>query len=467
LDKYIAPSVSVAAINRFCEKMREENCEIHTLQIYKDGRLMVRMSFPPYSCTDTPEVYSLSKTFTAAVVGIASDRGYLSADDYVLKYFPEIKTDCEYFHRMKIKHVLSMNTGHARCVMPEMAFSENAANGFFSVEPEFEPGTHFTYNSGATCLLGMIVSRATGMDFFDFASANLFYPLGIHNVSWGCCHDGSCQCGTGLHISSDDISKLFLMYLGGGIYNGKRILSEEWINESTLPISDTSANRKRDNSVGYGYQLWMNSQDGYRGSGSFGQLGIVLPARNAVVVITSMVSDMQVELDGISELMDDLERNGNEESKDYSFPPHGKIDLPDVNNIYKLSENAQGFETLHLTVDEDGVSMHFSYRDNFGYRDKSIVTLNSGNGRWLESSFSAQCMTSFITEIMPDYIPEKLRVASCVESFDGKLVLCMRYLTNPHTEYYNISYNDDELDIYVSDGIRSEEKRRICGKRIK
>ncbi|MBR5453874.1 MAG: serine hydrolase [Clostridia bacterium] len=462
MDKYIAPSVSVAAVNRFYKKMAEKHCEIRTLQIYKDGELMVRIAQPPYSCTDNPEVYSLSKMFTSTVVGIASDMGYLSSDDYVLKYFPEIKTDCEYFHKMKIKHVLSMNTGHENCVMSKMSFSDDAVAGFFSVEPKFEPGTHFTYNTGATCLLGIIVSRATGMDFFDFAVANLFYPLGIHNIRWSRIKDGSCLCGAGLHISSDDICKLCLTYLNKGVYNGRRILSEEWINEASQPISDSTGNGTEDWSSGYGYQLWMNSRDGYRGDGAFGQLGMVLPQHNAIIAVQAVVGDMQTEVDGVMELLESFDMPEVEEADDYSFPPMAKVEgLPNVDMIYKLEENPQGFGVVHLTVNEDGVKLAFS---DFDY---NVATVNCGNGQWLKSSFIAKNMTSFITELMPTDIPEPLRAAGCVKSNDDKLVLCLRYLSNPHIEDYNISYNDDEIEIYVSLGMRNDETRTLKGQRIK
>ena len=461
MDKYIAPSVSVAAVNRFYRKMKEKDCEIRTLQIYKDGELMVRIAQPPYSCSYAPEVYSLSKMFTSTVVGIASDLGYLSSDDYVLKYFPEIETDCEYFHKMKIKHALSMNTGHAECIMAKMSLSDDAVKGFFSVEPQFEPGTHFTYNTGATCLLGIIVSRATGMDFFDFASAHLFHPLGIHNIRWSRIKDGNCMCGAGLHISSDDISKLCLTYLNNGVYGGKRILSEEWIKEAAQPISDSTGNGTEDWSSGYGYQLWINYRDGYRGDGAFGQLGMVLPDHNAVIAVQAVVSDMQTEVDGVMELLESFDSTDKEEPEDYAFSPCEKVALHEADMIYRLDKNNPGFGTAHLVSGENGVSLSFSDAEG------NIVTINAGNGCWLESSFVAKNMTTFLTDLMPVDIPEPLHAVSCVKSSGDKLVLCLRYLSNPHIEEYNITFDEDSLDIYVALGIRHEEDRHITGKRIK
>lgn len=459
MDKYIASSANVAAVNRFYKKMKKHGYEIRTMQIYKDGELKLRIAQAPYSCSYATEIYSLSKTFTSTVVGIAADKGFLSPEDNVLKYFPEIETDNEYFHKMKIKHVLSMNTGHEACVMPHMSLSDDAVKGFFSVPPTREPGSYFTYNTGATCLLGIIVSRATGMDFFDFAAENLFYPLGIHNAYWSRCKDGSCMCGAGLHISSDDILKLFRMYLNKGIYSGKRILSESWIDAASSKVSDNEHNGTKDWASGYGYQIWLQENGGYRGDGAFGQLGLVLPQYNAVAVVQAVVGDMQTEVDAVIDLIKELDAPSDEEADDYSFPANEKLcDLPKVDLIYKLDENVQGFGTAHLIINEEGASISFSDKD------KHIITLNAGNGCWRESSFRAKNMCPVITELMPTDIPESIRSVACISRDDSKLVFNLRYLTTPLNENYNISYSEDELDIYISLGIRNEESRHIKGK---
>ncbi len=463
MDRFISSRLSSDAVNKFFDRTRELNCEIHTLQIHKDGELLVRIAQDPYSCSDTPEVYSLSKMFTSTVAGIASDMGLISTEDPVLKYFPEIETDNRYFKMMKIRHVLSMNTGHDHCVMPLMSQSDDAARGFFSVEPKFEPGTHFEYNTGATCLMGIIISRASGRDFFEFACEHLFFPMGIRNVHWCRCKDGSCLCGTGLHISSDDISKVLLMYLSNGIYNGRRILSENWIKEASAPISDTVGNGTEDWAAGYGYQLWMNYRDGFRGDGAFGQLGMILPKRNAVIAVQALAGDMQTEIDACMDLLDSADSgDGKRTDDEYAYAPFEKaLDDFTADAVFDLEPNGKDFTAAWVHVG-DGIAA-VTFRDT----DGKTLTLNAGSGKWLRSSFFAREMTSIITSIMPDDIPEQIETAACYKLEDGKIVICVRFLSCPHTEYYNITMTDDSLEIFISQGMREDRTRQIRGRKVR
>ena len=76
--QFIDKSVNTEALSRFFNKMKENDCDIHTFQVYQGGKRLVRMSLPPYSCDDVRENFSLSKTFAATVVGRAADMGLLS-----------------------------------------------------------------------------------------------------------------------------------------------------------------------------------------------------------------------------------------------------------------------------------------------------------------------------------------------------------------------------------------------------
>lgn len=453
---FIHEKINKEALNIFFDRMTKSNNEIHNIQIYINNECMLRYAQIPYTCTDVREVYSLSKTFTSTVVGIASDMGLLSVEDYVLDFFPEIETENKYFKMLKIKHVLSMNTGHERCVMSEMRLAENSVEGFFSVEAKFEPGTHFTYNTGATCLLGAIINRVTGKHFFDFACEKLFYPLGIYDISWSKCHDGNCQCGTGLHISNDDIIKLGLMYYNNGIYNGKRILSEEWIKSATSAISDNSQNGTHDWSSGYGYQIWVNEKDGFRGDGASGQLCVVAPKYNAVVAVQAMCSNMQDELDGIFELLENIEDN-KDSIVEWNFEPlpFKKIENK-IDKIFKLDNNPADLRTLHITLNNDILKLSFS--DGNG-----IQTILAGNGKWIKSEFFAKHMIPTLFTIMTTEYYEKIKTIGSFKTEDGKIIMCVRYSINPHTEYFEIEISEEKLKLDILSNYRTEELKHFTG----
>ena len=113
-------------------------------------------------------------------------------------------------------------------------------------------------------MLSEIVRKYTGMTMYDFLSQRLFAPLGIAGTHWNAFADGNSQGAVGLHASADDIAKLGLLYLNKGVYNRKRMLSENWVETATKAWSDNSATGTPDWTAGYGFQFWRNAREGFR-----------------------------------------------------------------------------------------------------------------------------------------------------------------------------------------------------------
>ena len=155
-----------------------------------------------------------------------------------------------------------------------------------------EPGTHWLYNTGNVQLLSAIVKKTTGLYLHEFAEKYLFGPLKIENTIWNADPSGyTCAGGSdgGLRIKSRDLAKLGCLYTNDGIWEGQRIVSEEWIEQSTTKYITTREDR------GYGY-LWhvyrRKHNDGefdcYYHTGSGGHILMVLPELNLVIVMNSV-----------------------------------------------------------------------------------------------------------------------------------------------------------------------------------
>ena len=461
MEWLIDPAVNQNALNRFFDGMNRENYEVHTLQIYKGGRQILRLAQEPYSCTDAREVYSLSKMFASTVVGIAVDKGLVCVEDKLVDIFGR-EDASEKFSHMKLRHLLSMNTGHDRCVMPDMCYAESSVEAFFGIEPVYEPGTHFTYNTGASCMLCSVVEKVTGTDFFDFACENLFYPLGITNVSWNRCLDGVCCGGVGLHVSNDDIMKLGLMYSNGGVYQGRRILSESWIREASSYVSDNSANGSPDWCSGYGYQIWLNSRDGYRGDGAFGQLCMILPKHDMVVAVQAIGNDMQSEIDHLFELLDDL-IGESDAGTVYSFASlAGDRELPTVDAVYRLEKNPADFRTVWIRSGGNEVQAAFS-------DGGEIQTVTAKAGCWTMNRCAAKNMTPTLYGLEPTAHREQITVAASCAQLGEKTVICQRYRNNPHTEHMEITFRDDQIRIEFTDPsgrvLRPDNMRVLVGRK--
>ena len=433
---------SFDAVNRFFRKQKDCRNEIHCIEIYEKGSLILRTSQHPYSCEDKRELYSLSKTFTSTSIGIAQDMGLLNVEERIVGIFPDKcpETISENLEKMKVKHVLSMNTGHKACVMPKMCFADDCAKAFLAQDVDFEPGTHFTYNTGATCMLGAILERKSGMSLFDFAQKYLLSPLGIEGSYWNTVKDGTAEAGVGFQASCDDILKLGILYLNKGEYNGKRIVSEKWVKEATKPVSDNSSNGNPDWCSGYGYQIWINSRGGYRGDGAFGQLCMVFPKEERVVAIMANCEDMQKEIDGVLEL---LKENFDKAEVPDEFPTLRKCDKKDypfMNEKVSLAENPMEFESVFLGYEGDNLAIKFSDGKN-----EQIIL--AGNEEYVRSSYRAKWRKPKLVGMMRADFEETINTAACFGANDEGLEIFVRVLSCPNCEIIKIYELEGKLNI--------------------
>ena len=432
----VSPEVNNEALTGFFEAMKQRNREVHTLQIYRGGKKLLRVAMAPYSCTDSRENYSLSKTFTATVAGIAVSQGLLDLHDSLAGILG-VKGLSPRCAAMTLEHALSMNTGHAEDAIRRMGNAEDAVSAFFSVEPEYEPGTHFTYNSGATCMVAAAVEKASGMSFFDYACENLFYPMGITDVSWDRVADGHCVGATGLHICNDDILKLGLLYAGKGVYQGRRYLPEAWIERATSPVSDNSSSDLPDWKNGYGYQVWLNARDGYRGDGAYGQLCLVLPGHDMVVAVQGSIGGMQGEMDEVFRLIDQICQPSGRPAP-LAFPTLESEELGSLSGQWHLDPNFAGIQTVRLVTEGDRVRLTFG--DGF-----ALQTLEAAVGTWTENRLMVRNMTPSHMCWISYAEKKEIRVAACCARQGDVLQIQLRHHTNPHAEVYEFRTEGDRL----------------------
>ncbi len=470
---YLSPRASRTAMNRFLSNFRENGEELHTFLMYENDALVAKIAPAPYATTDKREIYSLSKSFCSTAVGFLIDEGKLSEDDRIVDLFPEYcPTEIsENLSKMKLSNVMSMNTGHESCVMPKMVRAGedfgDTVRAFLAQPVVYEPGTHFAYNTGATCLLSCIVEKISGMKLLDFLSRKLFMPLGITDVRWNQVNGGQNEGGCGIHVSCEDIAKLGLLYLHKGEWMGRKLLSDHWVETATSPISDNSCNGTPDWCAGYGYQFWVNAREGFRGDGAFGQLCVVLPERRIVFALQTELGNMQNELDLLMELAEHI-HDADDDTADLCLPqyPAAKSARKTAgfeHTFYRLNENPMGFTGLYTAynTEKDTYDVIFS-------NGCDQYVLSAGDGHWAESTLIAPMMKPKLVDLMSAKRPERLRIAASYEASEGSVTLRLRYLNCPHRIAAVLCANGDDISVsFDARGLMPGESVLLTGTRCR
>lgn len=291
--------INEEALLSLIDKLESNEC--HSVMIVRHGKVAVEGWWKPYRKDLVHVLYSLTKSFTSTAVGFAVQEKKLTVDDYVLSFFPDVlpSTPCEKMTKLRIKHLLSMNTGQLKSpefgwdpkglTDKERKLDEDHLRNCLSSYVEQEPGSLFVYNNAASFLLSAIITKVSGMGVKDYLQARLFEPLGIKDVYFESDSAGYDAGAFGMHLTTENIAKFGLFLLNRGKWGDKQLLFPEWIDEATSKHSDNSkADGSTNWKVGYGYQFWMCDRYGiYRADGAFGQLCIVMPKQEAVIVTTS------------------------------------------------------------------------------------------------------------------------------------------------------------------------------------
>ncbi|MDH3216021.1 MAG: beta-lactamase family protein [Candidatus Krumholzibacteria bacterium] len=278
---------------------------IHSILIVKNGVIVHEVYFGTYRRESLHTMYSITKSVTSGLIGIAIDNGYIGGVDKTIgellpEYAGAIKDD-----RLKdvtVEQLLTMTCGldwdewsYPYCdprnsEYPQVRF-EDWVQHVLELPVRDEPGTRWVYNTGGVHVLSAILKNRTGLYANQFAEKYLFEPLGITRWSWNTDPKGySATGGTrgGLKLRTRDVAKFGMLYMREGKWNGERLISEEWVRKSTA--KRVTAVRNSD----YGYLWWLTSYtiknrqiDMVSGQGYGGQLLALVPDLDLMYVFTS------------------------------------------------------------------------------------------------------------------------------------------------------------------------------------
>lgn len=315
-----AVGIPSASIEWLLDRLEEGWTEPHGLMIMRHGKVCAEGWWAPYASGIRHGLQSHTKTYAATAVGIAYTEGLLKLTDRIVDIFADEipENPSENLKKLTVRDVLCMGCGMDTMPRP----SKDWIREFLATPVNHVPGTTFMYNSTGSTFLGAIVRKLTGLGLHDYLKPRLFDKIGIdaENLRWITMPDGMEIGGGGLFATTEDNLRLMKLYADGGVWEGERILAEDYVKLATSKQNDSATERAvnppaEDNFVGYGFQIWMCRPKGvYRADGAMGQFTIVFPERDMLLAITENASGStggampQKALDTIWEWLDSLPR---------------------------------------------------------------------------------------------------------------------------------------------------------------
>ncbi len=352
--------VSSEAITQFIQRLDEKIRRVDSVMVLRDGKVIAEAWRTPYAPNDAHACYSLSKSFTSTALGFAVDEGKLSIDQKIVDIFPEDvpENPSENLKNITLRSLLSMSCGHDKEValpnkisathdIPTPPTGDNPTwvQAFMRHPVPFEPGTHFQYNTPGTYMCSAALQKIVGETTLDYLTPRLFEPLHIEKPVWEASPEGISKGGTGLYLKTEDIAKFGQFLLQKGVWNGKRLLSEEWIDAATSKQISNGDNPNSDWTQGYCFQFWRCRYNAYRGDGAYGQFCVVMPDQNMVVVMTSDAGDTAGELNALFDVLRPA-------VADAPLPenPDALAKLREIEKSLKPQEGRSGSDVVKLTM---------------------------------------------------------------------------------------------------------------------
>lgn len=275
--------------------MREQNINIHSLLIVRDGEVLLDAYFYPYDGTTVHDQASVTKSVMTTLIAIADEESKLQLDQPMISFFPErtIQNLDARKENITVRHLASMSSGLA-CTserdeetLNEMMASPDWIQFTLDRKVMWEPGTHFVYCSPGMHLLSAIQQNATGMTALQYARMNLFEPLGIHDVIWYTDPQGYNVGSADLYLHPHDMAKIGYLWLNKGQWEDKQVVSREWVEDSVKVQMVTGGN----DDYGYGWWVAKDEPAAYSAIGRGGQRILVVPDWDLIVVTTGGGSD--------------------------------------------------------------------------------------------------------------------------------------------------------------------------------
>ncbi|MFX1606098.1 MAG: serine hydrolase domain-containing protein [Promethearchaeota archaeon] len=286
------------------ESRIEDGSGVYSLLIIRNGYLVYENYRQGMNKDSLMHIFSCTKSFTSALIGIAIREGYIeSIDDSILSYFPNwtIENVDARKESLTIRHFLTMTTGldwnehnisysSPDNMVNRMLASTNPAKFVLDLRMIMDPGQAHVYSTGASQVLAALIREVTGMRPDSFAQEYLFGPLSFSDTAWARVRVDTNLGGSQLYIRSRDMARFGYLYLRNGSWNHEQIIPASYVHESKSV--EVSTNWE----LSYGLHWWVDAGRGYFcAMGSQGQGIFVDPKYDLLMIVTGCSDSIPME----------------------------------------------------------------------------------------------------------------------------------------------------------------------------
>jgi CubicO group peptidase (beta-lactamase class C family) len=475
--------MSSAALLDFIHALEQGAGAVHSVMLVRRGHVITEGWWTPYAAREPHAVYSVSKSVLSVAAGLAVAEGRLSLDESVVHAFADKvpANPAANLKAMRVRDLLRLTTGHRAEDLGEFPYQSEAdlVRAFLEIAVPDKPGTHFIYDEPAVYLLSAIIQKVTGRSALDYLRPRLFAPLGIPNPTWWATADGTTLGASGLSLRTEELARFALLHLQHGRWLGRQLIPAQWVEAATSLQTATGSDPDRDADQGYGYLIWRLRHGCYGGIGLLGQMCIVMPDHQAVLVITGATTDPQSLLNLVwNRLLPAFKQRAlpsNPEANRaltatlarLTLPTHSgeaaSLALPSIaGRSYKFLENAQRIEAVALHPGPQGAGLAIEVAIA-----GTVQRIACRQGQWASATLSRQArglvpMTGYLGG--EDEGPIPIAVNGAWGSADSYSFTLCRYRT-AFASTYEMRFSGDELSLKSSSiGARDSDRARLVGR---